>query len=248
MTSPLIIVVGADKGGVGKTTVTRALRAWLETPAFAELPRPRMLDGQFPRGDLVNFCPGAAIINVTDISDQMRIFDVLEGVTIIDIPAGQLGFMLRACDEASLLEDVRSGALRLALLHVLGPSISSLDEIAEATDLLGAAARHFIVKNYINETKFFEWDAASRYAATLRALAGVTIEIPHLATEAAEAVQQAKLPFVDFCRPGTDADGKPRSRTLRGHTAKWLDRTWASFERVGLGTMIRETFEVSSNG
>lgn len=242
MTSPLIIVVGADKGGVGKTTVTRALHSWMDTPAMAQLPRPRVLDGQYPRGDLASFCPGAAIVNVTDITDQMQIFDTLDGVTIIDIPAGQLGLMLRACDEARLLEDVKAGALRMALLHVLGPSLSSLDEIGEATAMLGTAARHFIVKNYINETKFFEWDTSSQYAATLRALSPVTIEIPHLATEAAEAVQQAKMPFIDFCRADNGPDGRPRSRTLRGHVARWLDRSWAGFDRVGLGTLIAETF------
>lgn len=247
MTSPLIIIVGADKGGVGKTTVTRALRSWMDTPSMQHLQRPRVLDGQYPRGDLIQFCPGAEIVNVTDIADQMRIFDTLEGVTVIDIPAGQLGLMLRACDEARLLEDVKAGTLRMALLHVLGPSLSSMDEIGEATSMLGTAARHFIVKNYINETKFFEWDTSSQYAAALRALSNVTIEVPHLATEAAEAVQQATMPFVDFCRPGVGPDGKERSRTLRGHVAKWLERTWAGFDHVGLGGLIEETFEKPSN-
>jgi hypothetical protein len=235
MTSPLIIMVGADKGGVGKTHVCRAVRDYMETPALKNFVRPRLLDGQFPRGDMVQFCPGAEIINITDISDQMKLFDTLTGVTIVDIPAGQLGLMLRACDEARLLDDVRAGTLRMALMHVLGPSVASLDEIKEATSLLGTAAKHFIVKNHINETNFFEWDQDSSYAKSLRALADVTISVPHLDTVSNEAVQQAKLPYVEFV-------GSNASRTLRGRVARWLERTCSEFDRVGLGRLISETF------
>jgi hypothetical protein len=235
MTSPLIIMVGADKGGVGKTHVCRAVRDYMEMPGLKAFPRPRLLDGQFPRGDMVQFCPGAEVINITDISDQMKLFDALTGVTVVDIPAGQLGLTLRACDEARLLDDVRDGTLRMALMHVLGPSVASLDEIKDATALLGTAARHFIVKNHINETNFFEWDQDSSYAKSLRALADVTISVSHLDTVSNEAVQQAKLPYVDFVGSGA-------SRTLRGRVAKWLERTCAEFERVGLGRLIGETF------
>jgi hypothetical protein len=156
-------------------------------------------------------------------------------VTIVDIPAGLLGYTLKACDEARLLDDVKSGALRMALLHVLGPSISSLDEIGDALALLGTSAKHLIVKNHINETEFFEWDKDSQYAQSLRALADVTIEVPHLDTTSNEAVQQAKTSFIGFA-------GGTASRTLRGRVAKWLDRTWIGFDKVGLGKMIEETF------
>ena len=235
MATPLIIFTGAGKGGVGKTTICRALRDYMDTPGMKDFPRPRVLDGQFPRGDLVQFCHDAQIINITSISDQMKVFDTLEGVTIVDIPAGLLGYTLKACDEARLLDDVKEGKLRMALLHVLGPSISSLDEIGDATALLGTSAKHFIVKNHVNETEFFEWDRDSSYAASLRALADITIEVPHLDTVSTEAVQIAKTSFLAFA-------GGTASRTLRGRVAKWLDKTWSGFDKVGLGRMIEETF------
>ncbi len=234
MAPPVIILIGADKGGVGKTQVARALRDYFETPGLSALPKPRMYDGQYPRGDLVQFCREASVVNLTDIADQMKVFDEMAGVTVVDIPAGVLGYTLRACDEARLLDDVRDGKLRMALIHVLGPSVSSMDEIADATALLGTAASHFIVKNRINETNFFEWDQSSAYSRSLQALAGVTIDVPHLDTTTNEAVQQAKMGFVEFV-------GSGHSRTLRGRAAKWLERTCAGFEKVGLGRMIEET-------
>jgi hypothetical protein len=236
MASPLIILVGSEKGGSGKSMTTRALRDYMDTPPQINLPRPRLLDGQFPRGDLIQFNHDAEIINITDISDQMKIFDALSGVTMVDLPAGLLSYTLKACDEARLLDDVKSGALRMALLHVLGPSISSLDEIADAVALLGTSAKHFIVKNHINESNFFEWDKDSSYAKSLRALADVTIEVPHLDTVSNEAVQEAKTTFIGFAGSGA-------SRTLRGRVAKWLDKTWSGFDKVGLGRLIDETFK-----
>ncbi len=233
--TPLVIIVGADKGGVGKTQVCRLLRDYLEKPELKDFPRPRLRDGQFPRGDLSKFHPDARVMNITSITDQMEIFDTLEGVTIVDIAAGQLVYMLEACDSARLFDDVRNGTLRLALLHVLGPSISSLDEIGDAIRMLGTSAKHFVVKNHINETNFFEWDQDSKYVASLRALEHVTIKIPHLTTIANEAVQQAQMPFVEF------ASGKG-SRTLRGHVVNYLTSAFAEFDRVGLGQMIQDTF------
>lgn len=235
MASPLIILIGADKGGVGKTQVARALVDYTENPPHKDFPRPRVLDGQFPRGDLKNFRHEAQIINITKVTDQMAIFDVLEGITIVDIPAGLLGYTLKACDEARLLDDVRGGVLRMALLHVLGPSISSLQEIGEAVEMLGTAAKHFVVKNHINETDYFEWDESSQYAKSLAALAGVTIDVPHLDTISNESVQQAQTSFVGFA-------GGTASRTLRGRVAHWLDRTWSGFDKVGLGRMMEETY------
>lgn len=241
--TPLIIIVGADKGGVGKTQVCRTIDAYFARPDMKELPSARALDGQFPRGDLKQFCPRAEVVNLTDVADQMKIFDALEGVTLVDVPAGQLGTMLHACDDAMLFEEVRKGQLRLALLHVLGPSVSSMDEIEDAIRLLGTSASHFIVKNHINETTFFEWDEHSKYAASLRALANVTINVPHLNSVANESVQQSRLPFLTFgdsaAHPVT---GDKISRTLRGHVAKYLLAVFAEFDRVGVGSMIRETF------
>lgn len=243
MSKPLVIIVGADKGGVGKTQVCRTIDAYLGRPDLSHLPPARKLDGQYPRGDLKQFSHDTDVVNLLDVADQMKIFDVLEGVMLVDVPAGQLGSMLHACDDAMLFEEVRKGDLDLALLHVLGPSVSSMDEIEDAIALLGTNARHFIVKNHINETNYFEWDEHSKYAASLRALANVTIDIPHLNTTANESVQQAKLPFVEFVACEKFADGRKNSRTLRGHVAKYLSLVFPEFDRVGLGQLIAATVE-----
>ena len=40
---------------------------------------------------------------------------------------------------------------------MLGPSIASLNEIAETANFM-QGAKYFLVKNFVNDTNFFEWD------------------------------------------------------------------------------------------
>src|SRR5436305_12349769 len=89
MAKPAVIVVGADKGGVGKTTVSRTV---LDYFSANNVPT-RAFDTEFPRGTLKRFHPDVTeIVDVTSTSDQMKIFDTLNtansSVTVIDVRAG----------------------------------------------------------------------------------------------------------------------------------------------------------------
>ena len=91
MAKPAVIIVGADKGGVGKTTVARTLLDYFgahQTPT-------RAFDTESPRGTLKRFHPDITeIVDMTTTSDQMKIFDTLNAaspsVTVIDVRAGLL--------------------------------------------------------------------------------------------------------------------------------------------------------------
>jgi len=229
---PLIIMVGADKGGVGKTTVARALDDYLQSKGA----RRRLFDSQWPAGDLKQFAPAAEVVNVDRVDDQMKVFDTVAGVTVLDVCAGLLSPTLRALDQTGLLKDVRSGSLNLALLHVLGPTLTSFNEVAEATAIIGGGARHFIVKNYINESGFFEWDTDGRFTALFESMRSRTVSSPHLPARAAEEVQSLGVSFDAFTQSN-------KSRILRGYVRDWLDHLWADFDRVGLGDLVARATE-----
>src|SRR5260370_5124332 len=91
MAKPVVIVVGADKGGVGKTTVARTL---LDYFSANNVPT-RAFDTESPRGTLKRFHPDATqIVDMTTTSDQMKIFDTLNSaspsVTVIHVRRGHL--------------------------------------------------------------------------------------------------------------------------------------------------------------
>ncbi len=161
MAKPVVIVVGADKGGVGKTTVSRTL---LDYFSANNVPT-RAFDTESPRGTLMRFHPGITeIVDMTTTSDQMKIFDTLNAaspsVTVIDVRAGLLSPALASLRDIGFLDAAKSGQITFAVFHILGPSIASLDEIAETANFM-QGAKYFLVKNFINDTQFFQWDQAT---------------------------------------------------------------------------------------
>jgi hypothetical protein len=157
---PTVILVGADKGGVGKTTVARTLLDYL---AAEKLPS-RAFDTESPKGTLKRFHPDITeVVDVTAIPDQMRIFDTVsnENVTVIDVRAGLLSPTLRALRDVGFLDSVKKDQFGLVVFHILGASVSSLNEI-EDTSAFTDDASYFLVKNFINNTSFFEWDSGTK--------------------------------------------------------------------------------------
>lgn len=231
---PSIIIVGADKGGVGKTTMSRVLLDYLAKRKIEY----RAFDCEHPAGDLKRFAPEAEIIDIANVQDQMKVFDGAgtDRVTVLDLRGGLLSPTLRALEEARLLEDVRNQQMRLVLLHVLGPTMGSISEIASAAQRIGGgAAHHFVVKNHINQTQYFEWDSGDAQALWRR-MQNVTIDVPQLSEIACETMQKLGGSFLTFCRDKHPAG--PQSRVLRGRVQTWLETIWAEFDRIGLEKLL----------
>jgi hypothetical protein len=232
---PVVLLVGADKGGVGKTTVTRTVLDYLNSK---DVPA-RAFDAEHPRGTLKRFHPGATeVIDITDVGDQMKMLDTLHTtdvkVSVIDIRAGLLSNTLQALTDVGFFDMVKNGEFNFGLLHVVGPSVASLDEISEVLSL--AEDKHyFVVKNFINETSFFEWnpDVYKNYFKMLKN--AVEINIPKLNEMAYEQIELAGVPFSTFVA-NRNPQGLPGnySLVLRGYTRTWLNQVSAEYDRVGL--------------
>jgi hypothetical protein len=236
---PTVIVVGADKGGVGKTTISRAILDFL---ALNDI-EARAFDTETPRGTLHRFHPDeTAIVDLTSTADQMKIIDTLNSadlkVSVIDVRAGGLSPALEALDEIGFFDAVKAGEFRFILLHVIGPSIASLDEIAEIAPYM-ADANYFMVKNHVNDTTFFEWDPQTHAKYFEEVVTTGEITIPKLDALAYEQVELAGAPFVTFIENRTaEGEGANYSFVLRGKVKSWLSRVADGFERVGLLDLI----------
>jgi hypothetical protein len=235
MPKPTVLIVGADKGGVGKTTVARTLIDYLTAH---EIPT-RAFDTEAPKGTLKRFHPAATeIVDINLVSDQMKIFDTLSApeaaVTVIDVRAGLMAQTLRALRDFGFIDAARKGQINFAVFHVLGPSIASLDEIADTAAVLGDA-KYFMVKNFINNTHFFEWDAETHSHYFDKVKDAVEITIPKLNEMATEQVDLASVPFVTFIA-NKKRNGEPAaySFVLRGYVRHWLGNIWAEFDRIRL--------------
>ncbi len=232
---PIVILVGADKGGVGKSTVARFILDYLGQNRI----RARAFDTEAPRGTLYHFHPAeTTIVDLTSTSDQMKIFDTLmsspQRVSLIDVRAGGLMPVLATLEEIGFFDAVKAGEFGFILLHVLGPSLSSLDEIEIVAPYVHDAD-YFIVKNHVNDSTFFEWDPQthSKYFKNVRAAGEITV--PQLDAQAYEKVEVASTPFSTFVANKT-ADGQPAhySFVLKGKVRSWMSRVDESFEKAGI--------------
>jgi hypothetical protein len=246
---PTLILVGADKGGVGKTTTSRALLDYFQRKNVLA----RAFDTENPRGTLKRFYPGITeIIDLENVADQMKVLDTMgaaaQKVTVVDLKAGALSNALDVFDRIGVLEAARAGQFNLGLFHVIGSSIASLDEMGEVAKYT-KGIHYVIARNFINETNFFEWDDKT-YKKYFAGLSNAReIEIPKLNEMAYEAVDLAGVTFSDFIANklpnGNDASF---SFVLRGYVRKWRTDLDAQFDRLDLIRSILDAGRTATAG
>jgi hypothetical protein len=230
---PTLILVGADKGGVGKTTTSRALLDYFARKNVLT----RAFDTENPRGSLHRFYPAnTEIIDLGNVADQMRVLDTMETakvpVTVVDFKAGNLSYSLDLFDRIGVLEAARNGMFTLGLVHVVGPSIASLDEIGEIAKYL-TGVEYVLARNAINETNFFEWDDATYRKYFSQINKSHEIHIPKLNEMAYEQVDVAGVTFKDFIdNRGADGSQGKFSFVLRGYARKWCSELDEQFAKV----------------
>ena len=230
---PTLILVGADKGGVGKTTASRTILDYFARKNILT----RAFDTENPRGSLHRFYPAITeIIDLGNVAHQMRVLDTMETssvpVTVVDLKAGNLSYSLDLFERIGVLEAARNGMFTLGLVHVVGPSIASLDEIGEIAKYL-QGIEYVVARNSINETNFFEWDEATYRKYFTQISKTHEINIPKLNEMAYEQVDVAGVTFKDFIdnRAADGSNGK-FSFVLRGYVRKWCAEIDEEFARV----------------
>src|SRR5258707_13511463 len=195
MKKPAVVLIGADKGGVGKTTIARTLLDYFAQHQV----RARAFDTEVPRGTLKRFYPDVTdVVDINHVPDQMRISDTVIStdatVSLIDVRAGLLSPTLHALRDIGFIEAAKKGEIPFLVFHILGPSIASLDEIAETAAYLGDA-KYFMAKNSINNAHFFEWDEATHAAYFKTVPRADEITIPKLVEMATKQMNLASVPL-----------------------------------------------------
>lgn len=218
--TPTMILVGADKGGVGKTTIARALMDYFETKGIEH----RAFDTE---GVLRRFQPEKTqVVDLTKSDGQMAVFDTVRSAafTVIDIRAGLLTPTLKTLADIGFLDDVKESKIKISVMHVLGSSLASLDEIA-ATQKLVEGSRHYLVQNHINDAPFLAMSDA------MKKVGDGLLDIPMLDTRAADTVDTAGVSFNAFMA------NEGNSLVLRRYVRHWLGLVGIQLATVGLGSI-----------
>jgi hypothetical protein len=231
MKTPLIIFVLANKGGVGKTTVTRALTDYLNSASLNH----RVFDTEYPGGSLRRFYKTAKLIDASTTKGLMEVLDNMghDTINIVDVRAGMGTRTLKLFSDLGMLADAREGRTRLIVLHVLTGNVDSLNEAAEVAGLLAEGGLHYLVKNCATDEPFDWAPEGHQWAFNTISPSGV-IEIPHLDGATRTAVDDAGVSFKEFAE-NEDA----YSFTMRRYVWKWLKDVSNQFDKVGLGLAVR---------
>jgi hypothetical protein len=95
------------------------------------------------------------------------------------------------------------------------------------------------VKNFINNTSFFEWDPQTYQNYFRKIRNAVEVTIPKLDEMACEQVELASVPYFSFVS-NRNAMGDPAqfSFVLRGYVRHWLGHVWSEFDRIKLNDIV----------
>jgi hypothetical protein len=131
------------------------------------------------------------------------------------------------------------------VFHILGSSIASLNEIEETAPFT-TDAEYFLVKNFINNTNFFEWDQATHASYFKKLKDAVIVEVPKLNEMAYEQVELTSFPFLTFvANKDTKGETANYSFVLRGYVRHWLGNVWAEYDRVKLLDLFETAAETT---
>ena len=178
---------------------------------------------------------------MTTTADQMKIFDTLNAaasVTVIDVRAGLLSPALASLRDIGFLDAAKSGQITFAVFHILGPSIASLDEIAETANFM-QGAKYFLVKNFINDT--------SSSSGTRRPT--IPISTASRTPPSSRSRSSTKWPMSRSRSPRCRSSNSSPTRAsndeaanysfvLRGYVRHWLANVWSEFDRIKLTDLV----------
>jgi hypothetical protein len=221
MPLPNVVLVASDKGGTGKTTISRAMLDYYAARNISC----RAFDTEVPQGILKRFHPDKVeIADLASSDGQMKILDGLKAaqVTLIDGRAGLLSPTLRMLAEIGFLSNgIVEGRLKIVVVHVVGSTVASLNEI-RATSRIIAGAKHLLAVSHINDTSF------AGLTEEMKATCGGVIEIGKLTELAADQIDAAGVSFAGFI---ADENNSP---VLRGYVSSWLRRVFKEFDAAKL--------------
>jgi hypothetical protein len=221
---PTVVFVVADKGGVGKTTVSRALLSYfkengVETKAY---------DTETPDGTLVHFhADQTKVVNLSDPEGMVEVFDDMARtpLTVVDGHARLMTPLLINLRDLGFLDMVKDEKLKVVVFHVVGSNVASFQEIGSAREIL-KDAKHYVLLNRTNDANFFEGiDGVSK--DDLKKADGI-LEIPQLVAVATQNVEASRQSFRDFSK-----DMK-HSLTVRRFVDLWLKKVYAQFDKAKL--------------
>lgn len=226
-TSKVTILVGGDKGGVGKSTVARAIADYLDAKGIAFT----SFDGDDTNPTFLRFVEGAGRIHTKSVKGFEPLINGLESDSthqLVDLGAGTSIVLSHFCDQTGFLDLATEYGAKILIVFVLAPSADSISLLKTLAEQYGSRVKYLIARSNSTSGTWDLWENSKARKRLLDELAAVEISIPTLDAEAFSLVDRYSL------RWASAVTDKRLPLASRSYIHRWIAKVSSEFEKAKL--------------
>lgn len=231
--TPAIHFVGGEKGGVGKSLLSRLLAQ-------------HFIDRQVPfTGFDTDRSHGALLRFYADYAAPALVdeFEALDAIVeaalaapgqrvLVDLAAQTHAPLVRWMDESGVLELAAESGIAIRYWHVMDAGRDSVDLLRRLLDRFGGRLQYVLVLNQLRGDDFSTLEASGQLARA-EGLGAQTLRLKHLHDAVLRKVDAANASFWQAKHAGSN-EGPKLGLLERQRLRLWLAHVEAEFDRVGV--------------
>lgn len=222
-------LVGGEKGGVGKSVVSRVLAQWFidhEQPFVAA-------DADTSHGALLRYyAQFAQAIDLESFPSADQIMDRALGAdrrVLVDLPSQSARLLKRWMDAGDVVSFAKEMGVRLVFWHVSDGGFDSVEELGRVVSVFGERLRLVVVKNWGRSSDFGQLDR-SHAMERAQELGARVAELPVLDAATMYKIDQLGSSYWAAVNSATGDFALPPMERRRAKL--WLDRCYAELDKV----------------
>lgn len=228
-----IHLVGGEKGGVGKSLVSRLLAQYFidhEIPFVG-------YDTDRSHGALMRFYAGYAAPALADRYEAMDA--IMESAVeqpgrrvLVDLAAQTHAPLVRWIDESGVLDLADVSGIAITYWHVMDSGKDSVDLLRRLLDQFGMRLRYVLVKNQVRGDDFSQLEQSGEQARAM-ALGARVVTLKKLHDAVVQKIDAANASFWS-ARNSTGKEGPALGLMERQRLKMWLAHASAELDAVGV--------------
>lgn len=224
--------IGGEKGGVGKSMVSRILAQYFIDHALPFTG----YDSDRSHGALMRFYAGyASPVVIDDYANLDRVVEAAaaggDARVLVDLAAQTHHALMRWMDDSGLIELAPEAGLSITYWHVMDAGRDSVDLLRRLLDTLGGRVAIVLVLNALRGDRFDMLEASGERERAL-ALGARIVTLGHLDDGTVQKIDARDTSFWAALNP-PQAGGAALGLLERQRVKVWLNRAYEQIARVG---------------
>jgi hypothetical protein len=228
-----LILVHGDKGGVGKSTLSRSVLDYL----YRGIRVPVVYDADYRNSQVHRFYKDVFPVEQLDLGVTGAFDQILDNLAeaqkstekhniFVDLPAQAGSDLDEALSEMRFVEALDSIHARVTLLFVVGRSQDSINALRIAYNVFGGSSDFVIVKNaFFGGPDHYTLYNSSPIRDQLITAGAKELLIPSMWGDAYDAIDRLNLPFFKVAESELPL-------SIKARVSSWLDKCDTQFEKI----------------